>query len=519
MKRIIVGVGLALLLAGGCQRGEDQYQFPPEDHGPGGEVVEGADSVEGDLVAEVGAEVVDMAEEAGPEDLWVEEAQHDAGCLEDCAAHECGNGVCDENEDPCNCAEDCLEGQGFPGEACCAQDDCAQPQCGPCCVVECVDFVCSEDIWKDDCCGNGVCEIAEDHENCPEDCGVEMCGNGTCNEGETPCNCPADCQSGQGFPGEPCCAKEDCAQPLCGPCCVVECQDFECSEDIWLDDCCWNDKCEADETFENCPMDCTVESCGNGICDGTESADSCPHDCLGKCMEEGDWEYFGDDLQCCGELTLLAISEAVFLDECAPLDCGIYFMCTACGDGECGVGENFCTCPADCKDSCVQQDGVMMGDTGCCEGNPFVKALKLGGEGCDLYVCALCGDGECGYGETADNCPADCGDSDCVAEGLPLGNVENVCCPGSTILNSNWIPDAGACAGTYCYDPVCANCGDGECGKGENYCSCPDDCGDLTCLHEGGLAMTEGGVTDCCDGLTPKTYDEIEGCGQYTCLE
>ena len=50
MKRIIVGVGLALLLAGGCQRGEDQYQFPPEDHGPGGEVVEGADSVEGDLV-------------------------------------------------------------------------------------------------------------------------------------------------------------------------------------------------------------------------------------------------------------------------------------------------------------------------------------------------------------------------------------------------------------------------------------------------------------------------------------
>jgi len=189
------------------------------------------------------------------------------------------------------------------------------------------------------------------------------CGNAVCDVGENPCSCPEDCPVGAGSAGEACCSAMDCAQPNCGPCCVVQCVSFACTEPIWLDDCCGNGKCEA--------------------------------------------------------------------------------------------GEDSASCPADCP-------------------------------------------------------------ADCVKEGMPLG-MDETCCPGATELNSSWIAQDGECMGTFCWSPVCANCGDGDCGPGENYCSCPDDCGDLDCVQEGGAAMIELEITDCCDGLTPLPLGD-EGCDQYTCI-
>ena len=174
----------------------------------------------------------------------------------------CGDGLCATGEDPCSCPKDCPPGAGGQGDACCAAADCAQPKCGPCCVVECQDFACSEDIWLDDCCMNGACEAGETWETCPEDCTPppKPCGDGACADDEDPCSCPKDCPVGGGGPGDACCSMEDCSQPKCGPCCEVQCQDSTCTEPIWQEPCCWNGECEAGETFETCPQDCPKPS-------------------------------------------------------------------------------------------------------------------------------------------------------------------------------------------------------------------------------------------------------------------
>mgnify|MGYP001057670503 CR=1 FL=1 len=60
-------------------------------------------------------------------------------------------------------------------------------------------------------CGDGICDITEDFESCPEDCGTEadVCGNGRCESYESPDNCQFDCE--RGFqPGYECVDDSDC---------------------------------------------------------------------------------------------------------------------------------------------------------------------------------------------------------------------------------------------------------------------------------------------------------------------
>src|SRR5690349_14603395 len=61
----------------------------------------------------------------------------------------CGDGTCNENEDPWSCSDDCR-------------------------------------------CGDGVCSTGE---SCPADCKTPAvrCGDGLCAAGEDPGSCPADC--------------------------------------------------------------------------------------------------------------------------------------------------------------------------------------------------------------------------------------------------------------------------------------------------------------------------------------
>ncbi len=42
-------------------------------------------------------------------------------------------------------------------------------------------------------CGNGICELGENEENCPLDCAYHVCGNGICEPTENKDNCPMDC--------------------------------------------------------------------------------------------------------------------------------------------------------------------------------------------------------------------------------------------------------------------------------------------------------------------------------------
>ena len=73
----------------------------------------------------------------------------------------CGNGVCEITESRQTCPEDC----GYPPE-------------------------------EESECGDGVCEKLENEFNCQTDCGIETteCGDGVCEIPETIGNCPDDCE-------------------------------------------------------------------------------------------------------------------------------------------------------------------------------------------------------------------------------------------------------------------------------------------------------------------------------------
>ncbi len=111
---------------------------------------------------------------------------------------------------------------------------------------------------------------------------------------------------------------------------------------------------------------------------------------------------------CLGELM-------IYLEWCGP----------ACGDGNCGLGEDSCSCPGDCPGPC-------------------------------------CGDGSCQSGETSCSCPQDCAGSCC-------GNGS--CEPGESTCS--------------CWQDCGSSCGDGCCNGGESVGSCSADCG-------GGAAIPVG---------------------------
>ena len=125
--------------------------------------------------------------------------------------------------------------------------------------------------------------------------------------------------------------------------------------------------------------------------------------------------------------------------------------------------------------------------------------------GCDgAAVCAHCGDRVCGLGENACNCPEDCADAECVAEGDAVAVVPGAaeCCPGSAPIPCD-APDAdGVCMFGCVGAMICADCGDGVCGSGENDCNCPLDC-------LGGMCKI---TSDCFDHPAP-----IRCVGQWRC--
>jgi hypothetical protein len=76
----------------------------------------------------------------------------------------CGNGVCDAGENCSSCPSDCISGPN--GGTCGA---CFKGACDGTCHPKKEDFTCS-DCWSSYCCGDGVCEGAENTLNCAVDC-------------------------------------------------------------------------------------------------------------------------------------------------------------------------------------------------------------------------------------------------------------------------------------------------------------------------------------------------------------
>lgn len=165
----------------------------------------------------------------------------------------CGNGICDVDENNITCAADCV--RSF--------------------------------------CGDGQCETDESNQNCVTDC-PSVCGNNVCETGETSTSCAGDC------PASGTCTDSD--QGNIGKSYFTK---SVCNDDGTL----WNDFCDGNvireaycqqgqnitESFTRCaywtptytcPEGCqngacltTLANCGNGACDIDETSTNCPGDC------------------------------------------------------------------------------------------------------------------------------------------------------------------------------------------------------------------------------------------------
>lgn len=296
------------------------------------------------------------------------------------------------------------------------------------------------------------------------------CGDSLCNGDETPYNCPQDCGEPKPACGDGTCngaetrnnCPQDCGQP-----------------DPW----CGDYRCNGDETPETCPNDCkaTGAICGNGTCEEGETPEQCPGDCpvagfWAPCDSEGD----------CGDGLCLQVSDGMRCSVyCAGPDSGLGcpsgFMCaplaspppsgdgvcvpsgTTCGDGLCGLGEAASNCPVDCRAGCGDVTGI-----GCCDGTVLtwcspdneIKQVFCGATSTCGWADDL-GYYECGRPAVGD--PAGRYPIGCGRIGPSCG--DGTCDSGETPLG---------CPADCRQD--LAVCGNGTCESGEDCLSCPGDC-------------------------------------------
>jgi len=213
----------------------------------------------------------------------------------------CGNGECGEGENECNCPEDC--------------EECRDEEYG--CTLEFLP-----------CC-NGLKEVPlafEENGQCiAASCGsiCRPCGNGICDENENKCNCP-----------------EDCEEKCVGEGGIVK-SPFEGIEKV-----CCEGLHEIGSGYRNAVAYCTSEVCGDGKCKSVENKYNCPEDCEEKeCIGEGKWGNFGDE--CCEGLKNVGNWAPMSNGECTNYR-NPSFKCTKCGNGRCGLGEDYCNCREDC---------------------------------------------------------------------------------------------------------------------------------------------------------------------------
>ena len=117
----------------------------------------------------------------------------------------CGNGYCENGENPSNCGADCKGGSWSCGDGVCdigeqfyCQNDCVDPVCGDGkCEAGEQSQGCVKDCGTSTVCGDNICGAGENGTNCPKDCGIGtwQCGDGKCDFGEQ-FYCFKDCQAG-----------------------------------------------------------------------------------------------------------------------------------------------------------------------------------------------------------------------------------------------------------------------------------------------------------------------------------
>ncbi len=265
--------------------------------------------------------------------------------------------------------------------------------------------------------------------------------------------------------------------------------------------------CESDKECDD-GDDCTEDMCDfdTGECSNLYLPELCS-----PCIPEGEgFEAVDEYTVCCEGLT--SVDDCVGWDggcECPNCPC---YVCTKCGNGECGPGENHCNCPEDCdepKNECKYSGG----------------SCFPAGEG----------NGECPAGwveEEIPGCPDDdlcCFEAEqqCVPEGVNkgVGGDAPPCCDGlASIPVASYGSEDKSCAQVSGL-VVCANCGNHVCEEEwENPCNCDTDCPWPTneCAEEGGECIDGEGIVPGPEPCPPGWNTvNLDGCGvdQVCCME
>jgi len=490
----------------------------------------------------------------------------------------CGNGICRFGETAATCAADCAKstkcieenqiGNRYDDKlgrsGCCpgltaqnVQYDSGYPPVGE---IKCV---------KSTNCGNGKCETGETAENCAKDCTTSTCAK----EGES-INTSGDKKCCPGLIADPGCTNCLADSWTCRK------QETTCAgegesryrSNASLKDCCagfnpvsyigggassngnagaylaqvcakcGNGVCSKGETAENCAKDCgTVSDEGKANCaatGGTWAYSECLSDCgfaatkneriLGldkqiscatvckqgyKCVCSSG-KFWGSREEGCITTTQTCNKQgaACSISKCSPATDGTEIMkCvggSSCCDGltckadATGTGNGTCVTSTTCA---TEGKTTYFGNPVCCGDLKSISNCTSGGE-CPnngSSVCAKCGNGTCGIGENAYNCPADCGPVACAKEGQSIPAPWTVvgagaaigtasptvlptsCCSGLTAYTNgaNESVQNGACVRSQYTvmntNYLCVKCGDGVCNSsaGENVCNCAKDCG------------------------------------------
>jgi hypothetical protein len=179
---------------------------------------------------------------------------------------------------------------------------------------------------------------------------------------------------------------------------------------------------------------------------------------------------------CCAQLTPINPRTVNSSGECNPPSTGAS-ICTYCGNGVCGLGENKCNCPADCSATTTTSTTTTPTTT-------IMPCNNLWWFDNSARVCGLkqfCGaymyPGLRTFQNQSD-CLKELTGSGCIGEGNTTIVVPGAaqCCAGLEPINPQDVGEYGECNPPSVGASVCAICGNGVCGPGENRCNCPQDC-------------------------------------------
>jgi len=317
-------------------------------------------------------------------------------------------------------------------------------------------------------CGDGVCGLGENKVNCLKDCG----------EGKTKC-----IATGGSWVWSVC-AKNVCSVPdtkndrlnSSGMSCNDVCKSgYDCvcpAGKYWAsreEGCIAKETtCAGEgETIYTYGKKCCAGLTAVGECSSTANCDADSWVCkkvVSTCAKEGE-TFTDDNRQCCAGLEKQDIGTP----------CPDGQVCAQVISYKCGKPATL-TCAEACKakgytNSTCAAWGITQYSTvgGCSAGQTNIGWTS------DCTAAQLAGGGRacCCYNQTP-TCAKE-GESVPVVPGAPS------CCAGLAQISCDRPDSSGNCQYGCAGGSICANCGNGVCGEGENKCNCPKDCSPVVC--------------------------------------